>query len=76
MRKAAFVLLLLGSFALSGCASGTAFDAPPRELAPFTWRARTTYVVPSQEFPVVDTRAQRDELRRVPHSLDHLNGRG
>ena len=76
MRKAAFVLVLLGSFALSACASGTVSDLPSRELQPFTpWRART-YVVPSPGLPVVDTRAQRDALRRVPHSADRLNGRG
>jgi len=74
MRKTAFVVVLLASFALTACASGTVFDVSTRDLAPFAWRARSTYVVPSQAFPVVDTTAQRESLRRVPHAADRLNG--
>ena len=71
MRTAAFIQALLASFILSACASGPALDARPREVVPGPLRTPLPYVVRSREMPVVDTTAQREALRRVPHGADH-----
>jgi hypothetical protein len=75
MRTAAFVIqALLASFVLSACASGSALDVPPREVAPGLLRAPIAYVVRAQAVPLVDTTAQREALRRVPHDADRPSG--
>lgn len=73
MRTISLVKGLVASFVLSACASGPAFDVTPRNVAaPGMWQARHMYVViPTRELPVVDTTAQREALRRVPHGADH-----
>lgn len=75
MRTTAFIQALLASFVLSACASGPALDAPRRDAATGLWRAPTVYTIRSSLVaPVVDTTAQREALRRLPHGADHLNG--
>lgn len=77
MRTTAFIQALLASLvlSLSACASDGTFDPSPRAAAPAGfWRARTLALIPSQAAPVVDTTAQREALRRVPHGADRLNG--
>jgi hypothetical protein len=74
MRKTAFIQALLASFVLSACASGPALDAPPRMRAAEVWRPRALYSTPRQETtPLVDTSAQWEALRRVPHGDAHSN---
>lgn len=71
MRTAAIVLTLLASFTLSACASGSTFDRPARDMATSAiWSGRLVYTVQSRALPVVDTTAQREALRRVPHAAD------